>query len=60
MTRQQISKIILSRVTQLDARLDRGEISDEEWFSAASALNSMAVLWLKTASDVGTGSGGAP
>jgi hypothetical protein len=60
MTRQQISKIILSRVAQLDARLDRGQISDEEWFRATSALSSMAVLWLKTASDVGTGGDGAP
>jgi hypothetical protein len=60
MTRQQISKIILSRVAQLDAQLDRGEISDEEWFRAASTLSSMAVLWLKTAPDVGTGGGGAP
>ena len=51
MTRQQISKIILARLAQLDARLGRGEISDKDWFQAAAALSSMAVLWLKTASD---------
>ena len=60
MTRQQISKIVLSRLAQLDARLNRGEMSDAEWFQAAAALSAMAMLWLKNATGGGTISDSVP